>query len=90
VQKKVEQDPKAKNKSIVSVPSKGNSHLKEKLDQGLPSNKVRISSIEHDSKSFGRPHVVNNKKSTPKIKKEDVGEDLLANYALKKGRYVGT
>jgi hypothetical protein len=49
VQKKVEQDPKAKNKSIVSVPSKGNCHLKEKLDQGLPSSKVRIFSIEEDS-----------------------------------------
>ncbi len=31
MQKNVKQDPKAKKKFIVSVPSKGNSHLKEKL-----------------------------------------------------------
>ncbi len=31
--KKRKKDPKAKIKSIVSVPSKGNCHLKEKLDQ---------------------------------------------------------
>jgi hypothetical protein len=60
------------------------------LDQGLPSSKARISSIEKDSESYGRPHVGNNKKSTPKRKKEDVGEDLQANYAFKKRRYVGT
>jgi hypothetical protein len=60
------------------------------LDQGLPFSKARISSIEEDSKSFGELRVGNNKKSTPKRKKEDVGEDLLINYALKKGRYVGT
>ncbi len=42
MQKNAEQDPKAKNKSRVSVPSKGNSHLKKKLGQGLPSSKARI------------------------------------------------
>ncbi len=49
-----------------------------------------MSSIEEDSESFGQPRVGNNKKSTPKKRKEDIGEDLLTNYALKKGRYVGT
>lgn len=64
--------------------------MKEKLGQGLPSNKAKISSVEENFETFGQPHVGNSKKSTPKRKKEDVGEDLLANYALKKGRYVGT
>jgi hypothetical protein len=35
MQKNAEQDPKARNNSIVNVPSKGNSHLKKKLGQGL-------------------------------------------------------
>jgi hypothetical protein len=56
----------------------------------LPSSKARISPIEEDFESSSRLHVGNNKKSTPKRKREDIGEDLLANYALKKGRYVGT
>ncbi len=70
MQKNAEQDPKARNNSIVNVPSKGNSHLKDKLGQGLRSSKARISLVEEDFESSSRPHMGNSKKSAPKKRRK--------------------
>jgi hypothetical protein len=35
-------------------------------------------------------HIWETLRSLPKKKREDVGEGLLIDYALKKGKYVGT
>jgi hypothetical protein len=88
-QRNVKHDPKTKNTFIVNVPSKGK-HQKEKLGPILALGEARISSIEEDDVGVGHPHMGNIKKPAPKKKKEDVGEGLLVDYALKKGRYVGT
>jgi hypothetical protein len=72
----------------MSLPSK-DKHQKQKWGPILASRKARISFVEEDDDRVGHPHMGNIKKFTPK-RKEDVGEGLLANYALKKGRYVGT
>jgi len=72
----------------MNVPSKGK-HQKEKLGPILVFGKVRISSVEEDDDRVGHPHMGHIKKPTPKKEKED-GDGLLVDYALKKGRYVGT
>jgi hypothetical protein len=53
----------------------------------LAFGKARISSVEEDDEGWSS-HMASIKKPTPK-KRED-GEGLLVDYALKKGRYVGT
>jgi hypothetical protein len=72
----------------MNVPSKGK-HQKEKLGPILVFGKVRISSVEEDDDRVGHPHMGNIKKPAPKKERED-GDGLLVDYALKKGRYVGT
>ncbi len=88
-QKNVGQDARAKNTSTVNVPSKGK-HQKEKLGLIMASSKARISSVEEDDDKVGLPHMGNIKKPALKRKREEVGEGLLFDYALKKGKYVGT
>jgi hypothetical protein len=71
----------------VNVQSK-DKQQKEKLGLISAFGKARISSFEEDDDRVGHP--IWQTSRNPHQKNREDGEGLLVDYALKKGRYVGT